>query len=334
MQFLRKFLLPFSLLYGFATLLRNKLFDWNVLPSVAFEKTLVVVGNLNTGGTGKTPMTEFLVENLQKDRKIAVLSRGYGRQTKGFVLADRHSDASSLGDEPFQIHQKFPEIVVAVDADRRQGVRHILSRYPDVDTILLDDAFQHRYVQPKMSILLTSYGDLYVDDCLLPAGNLRESGRGAARADVIVVTKCPPQLSEAEKSGIAKKIALLPHQKLFFSTITYANFARNHQAEVLLSSFLGKQVCLVTGIANPKPLVTYLKSQNIDFEHLKFPDHHRFGEDDMALLNQKACILTTEKDFVRLDKKLQTACYYLPISVSFLDDETAFIREILNKILV
>lgn len=324
--------MPFSLLYGFATLLRNKLFDWKVLPSVAFEKTLVVVGNLNTGGTGKTPMTEFLVKNLQKDRKLAVLSRGYGRQTKGFVLADRHSDAASLGDEPFQIHQKFPEIVVAVDANRRQGVRGILSRFPDVDTILLDDAFQHRYVKPNVAILLTSYGDLYVDDCLLPAGNLRESGRGAKRADFIVVTKCPSQLSDTEKASIAKKIHLLPHQKLFFGTITYANYACNHQGEVSLSSFRGKQVCLVTGIANPKPLVAYLKSQNIDFEHLKFPDHHSFSEDDMAMLHQKACILTTEKDFVRLDKKLRTPCYYLPISVSILDDEAAFIREISGKI--
>jgi tetraacyldisaccharide 4'-kinase len=328
MQFFRKLLFPFSLLYGLGTLLRNKLFDWQLLPSVGFDKTVVVIGNLNTGGTGKTPMTEFLVKNLQKTKKIAVLSRGYGRQTKGFVLADRHANAAILGDEPFQIYQKFPDIVVAVDEDRRHGVRTILSRFPDVDTLLLDDAFQHRYVKPTLAILLTSYGDLYVDDSLLPTGNLRESGRGAQRANFIVVTKCPPQLSESEKTAITQKIQPQPHQQIFFSTIRYADYASNREAEVSLSSFRDKKVCLVTGIANPKPMLEYLKSQNIDFEHLNYPDHHRFSEEDLTLLNQKNSILTTEKDFVRFDKKLQTSCYYLPISVAFLDGDTAFIREI------
>lgn len=328
MRWIRKLLLPFSGIYYLITAFRNVFFDKNWLSSEKFTVPIIVVGNLNVGGTGKTPMVEFLIENLQKSRQLAVLSRGYGRKTKGFVWADKDSNAEQLGDEPFQIFKKFPNIDLAVEADRRAGIHQLIKINPKLDCILLDDAFQHRYVKPSLSVLLTAYGDLYVNDLLLPAGNLRESGRGAERADLIVVTKCPAQLSEMEKATIERKINPLPHQKLFFSAIAYAENVRNNKEEIALQSLRNKKICLVTGIANPLPLVDFLKSQHIYFEHLRFPDHHSFGEEEINQFNQKELILTTEKDFVRLENSIQTNCYYLPIEVQFLGDEAKFLKRV------
>lgn len=328
MGWIRKFLLPFSGIYYLVTALRNVFFDRAWLPSEKFSVPVIVIGNLNVGGTGKTPMTEFLIKNLQKKYQVAVLSRGYGRKSKGFVRAGENADAGLLGDEPFQIFKKFPQIDLAVDADRRAGIHQLLKAGPKPGCILLDDAFQHRYVKPGVAVLLTAYGDLYVDDWLLPAGNLREPGRGSARADVIVVTKCPAQLSEAEKKTIERKINPLPHQKLFFTTIVYADEIRDNQEKISLQSLQSEKVCLVTGIANPAPLVEFLKNQNIDFEHLKFPDHHDFTEAEINSFNQRPLVLTTEKDFVRLEKSIQTDCYYLPIEIRFLEEEAAFIKSV------
>lgn len=328
MRWIRKILLPFSGIYYLITALRNVFFDKAWLPSEKFSIPVIVIGNLNVGGTGKTPMVEFLLKNLQTNRRLAVLSRGYGRKSSGFVRADENADAEQLGDEPFQIFKKFPQVDLAVDTDRRAGIRQLLKINPKLDCVLLDDAFQHRYVNPCVAVLLTAYGDLYVDDFLLPAGNLRESVKGAARADVIVVTKCPAQLSEAEKETIRRKINPLPHQKLFFSTIAYACGVRNNREEISLESLQNQKICLVTGIANPAPLVEFLKSQNIDFEHLKFPDHHNFTEAEISSFNQKSVVLTTEKDFVRLEKNIQKNCYYLPIEVKFLGEEMEFIERI------
>jgi tetraacyldisaccharide 4'-kinase len=328
MRQIRKLLLPFSGLYYLITFLRNVLFDNAWLPSEKFPIPLIVIGNLNVGGTGKTPMVEYLIRNLQKNRHLAVLSRGYGRKTKGFFRADNDSNAEQLGDEPFQIFKKFPHIDLAVDADRRAGIHQLMKTNPKLDCILLDDAFQHRYVKPEVAVLLTAYGDLYVNDRLLPAGNLREPGKGAARADLIVVTKCPEQLSEAEKATISRKIKPLPHQKLFFSTIAYAENVRNNREEIALQSFQNKKICLVTGIANPAPLVEFLKSNHLDFEHFKFSDHHCFSEEEINTFNQKELILTTEKDFVRLENSIQTNCYYLPIEIQFLGGEVDFLKSV------
>lgn len=328
MRLIRKLLLPFSGVYNLITALRNVFFDKAWLPSEKFSIPVIVIGNLNVGGTGKTPMVEFLLKNLQTNRRLAVLSRGYGRKSKGFVRADENADARQLGDEPFQIFKKFPQVDLAVDANRRAGIHQLLKINPKLDCVLLDDAFQHRYVKPSVAVLLTAYGDLYVDDFLLPAGNLRESGRGAARADVIVVTKCPAQLSEAEKETIGRKINPLPHQKLFFSTIAYACGVRNNREEISLEALQNQKICLVTGIANPTPLVEFLKSQNIDFEYLKFPDHHDFTEAEISSFNQKPVVLTTEKDFVRLEKNIRTNCYYLPIELGFFGEEALFIKTV------
>lgn len=328
MGWIRKFLLPFSGIYYLVTALRNVFFDKAWLPSEKFSVPVIVIGNLNMGGTGKTPMVEFLIKNLQTNRRLAVLSRGYGRKSKGFVQANENANAELLGDEPFQIFKKFPQIDLAVDADRRAGIHRLLKADPKPGCVLLDDAFQHRYVKPGVAVLLTAYGDLYVDDWLLPAGNLREPGRGAARADVIVVTKCPAQLSEAEKKKIERKIDPLPHQKLFFTTIVYADEAKNNQEKISLQSLQNEKIWLVTGIANPAPLAEFLKNQNIDFEHLKFPDHHDFTEAEINSFNQRPFVLTTEKDFVRLGENIQKNCYYLPIEVRFLWEEAAFIKSV------
>lgn len=328
MSRIRKLLLPFSGFYYLISTLRNVFFNKGWLPSEKFSVPVIVIGNLNVGGTGKTPMVEYLIRNLQNKRHLAVLSRGYGRKTKGFLKADKNSNAEQLGDEPFQIFKKFPHIDLAVDADRRAGIHQLLKTNPKPDSFLLDDAFQHRYVKPDLSILLTAYGDLYTDDWLLPAGNLREPFRGAARADLIVVTKCPAQLLEKEKATISQKINPLPHQKLFFSTIAYAKNVRNNKEEIALQSLQNKKICLVTGIANPAPLVKFLKSNQLDFEHLKFSDHHNFNEEEINTFNKKELILTTEKDFVRLENSIQTNCYYLPIEIQFLGDEVNFMRSV------
>ncbi len=219
--FLRKFLFPFALLYGCITALRNRFFDWGFLTSTSFSIPVIVVGNLSVGGTGKTPQVEYLVRMLASSFKLATLSRGYKRQSKGFVLAGDQDNALTLGDEPFQYHQKFPNIMVAVDADRTNGILQLLSQKEKPNLVVLDDAYQHRKVNAGFYILLSTYGDLYADDWMLPVGNLREWRSGAKRAKIIIVTKCPKDISEEEKQKIERKLNLEADQQLFFSFISY-----------------------------------------------------------------------------------------------------------------
>ena len=314
MKLLRKILFPFNTLYYTVVFLRNKGYDLGVFKSKSYALPIICVGNLSVGGTGKTPMIELLIKHLQLNYKVAVLSRGYGRQSKGFVRADASSTAQILGDEPFQIAQKFPKITVAVDANRQRGIETLLALDTPPELILLDDAFQHRKVTAGLSILLTAYDHLYCDDVVLPSGNLRESRSGAQRAQIVVVTKCPADITEQEKENIKKRLALSAKQQLFFSSIVYEDNIYSSTKKKPLKSIEHKQYTLVTGIANAAPLVQYLRSLDHKFEHFEFSDHHEFSTQELNKISSKSMVLTTEKDFSRLKALNHDALYYLPIT--------------------
>lgn len=320
MKFLRKLLFPFSLIYGAITFVRNLLFDIGWLKSHSFDLPVVCVGNLSTGGTGKSPMIEFLIQELKDRYKLGVVSRGYKRKTKGYWEVFVNQSAFEVGDEPLQIKRKFPEVTVAVSEKRKIGIEKIKSR---TDLILLDDAFQHRSVTPSFSILLTSYGNLYVNDWILPAGDLRESRTGARRANMVVITKCPEDLSKEKMERIRKKLRLKEYQRCYFSMISYADEIKTEHGSMPLEHLKDKDFTLVTGIAKPKPLVKYLENKNLRFVHKSFSDHHQFTPGEIQDLDKNKRILTTEKDFMRLQPFIRKAeLYYLPISISFLDNQS------------
>lgn len=330
MNKLRKILFPFSVLYDGVTAFRNFLYEKNYLESAEFDVPVICVGNLNVGGTGKSPMIEFLISILKDQYNVAVLSRGYKRKTKGFLLVEKHHTVEEVGDEPLQFKHKFPNVLVAVDANRRRGIEKLKDQ---AGVILLDDAFQHRKVKPFYSILLTSYADLYINDLLLPAGNLRESRAGAKRANMIVVTKCPEKLPYSKQQQIHYDLKPEPHQQVYFSTIAYATTMQGLSEVKHLEYLEDKNFALVTGIANPKPMVEYLSSLKLKFEHFSFPDHHNFSQTEIQKLDTQKIILTTEKDFMRMKDKIKTAeLYYLPISVSFLNKEEGFIERVLKAV--
>ena len=318
------------MLYGLVTSIRNYLYNKQVLKSTQFKTHTIVVGNLSVGGTGKTPQIEYLIRLLQNDYKIAVLSRGYKRKSKGFIIADENVTAEIIGDEPFQYYQKFPTIIVSVDGDRTNGIHRLEQLENPPEIILLDDAFQHRKVRGGFNILLTSYEDLYIDDTVLPTGNLREYKSGAKRAQVIIVTKCPDNLSEAAQIEISKKLNPTLKQEVFFTTIKYDNELKGASAINLLD--LEKtEILLVTGIANPIPLTEYLTNQKIKFKHLKYPDHHHFNSKDISKINStfnllgstNKIVLTTEKDYVRIFAKLQKL-HYISIKTKFINHKNDF----------
>lgn len=299
------------------TWLRNKLYDLGIFKSADYSIHTVCVGNLSVGGTGKTPMIEYLIRFLKDDFKLATLSRGYKRSTEGFLIADKTASAFTIGDEPFQFYNKFDDIVVSVDANRRNGISRLMELSSPPQIILLDDAFQHRKVKAKFNILLTTFNDLYVNDMLLPTGNLREPKSGANRADVIVVTKCPDSISKGEKNKIIHSLKPKSNQQVFFSWIDYSDIIKNTSEEKQLIFFSDKKFTLVTGIANSKPLVDYIKSKNLKFEHLDFNDHHEFSSREIDVLKTKEFILTTEKDFMRLSPHFVQgqSLFYLPIEL-------------------
>ena len=334
MNFVRKILFPLALLYGWITQFRNFLFDKGVLKSYTFDLPIIAVGNLSVGGTGKTPQIEYLIRLLSSNYKIATLSRGYKRKSTGFILADATSNAEILGDEPFQFYKKFPEIMVAVDANRKNGIEKLLAQSQKREVILLDDAFQHRKVNAGFYILLTAYGDLYVDDFILPTGNLRESRSGAKRADVIVVTKCPNDLSVEKQNNIRKKLNIASHQKLYFTAIQYDDTVYNEKESKAVADVKFAAKLLLAGIAKPKPFFAYLQQNNDEI--LEFPDHHHFSETDISNILKKAnnnIIITTEKDFVRLTGRIPEAqLFYLPIKNVFLSDSADFDQTIKNYV--
>ena len=340
MNKIRKILYPLSLLYGEVVNARNKAYEKGVLNSTSFTIPTIVVGNLNVGGTGKSPQIEYLVRLLKKDYRIAVLSRGYKRKSKGFQLANENSTSDQLGDEPFQFYKKFNNIIVAVDADRVNGINQLQQLETPPEVILLDDAFQHRKVNPGFTILLTDHQNLYVDDSMLPSGNLREKVDGAKRAQVIVVSKCPEDLNDEDQFRIAQKLQPELNQTIFFSAIEYHNQVVNDKDKIDVLELEKFDVLLVTGIAKPKPLEQFLNVNNIKFKHLKYPDHHDFTESDKkkirnsfeSLKSNKKIILTTEKDYVRNFTVNQKNIYYLPIKTKFLDNEEDFNKLILNYV--
>lgn len=308
MQLLRKIVFPFSLLYALVVYLRNYLFNTGVFSSKSYKTPTICVGNLSAGGTGKTPMIELLISNLQEHYKLAVLSRGYGRKSKGLLIAKDTTTVEELGDEPYQIYKKYPTITMVVDGDRRNGIE-TLEQQIKPDVILLDDAYQHRKVKPTFTVLLTAYSNLYVDDWYLPTGNLRDAKNEAKRADIIIVTKCPATIGVEERRIIEGKLKPKEHQQLLFAILSYTTELKGFTKGLTLSSFKGKKISLVTGIANPKPLIDFLSIQGVDFEHLVYSDHHFFTAAEIETFASKEFVLTTEKDFVRLKGKLKNLCY-------------------------
>jgi tetraacyldisaccharide 4'-kinase len=321
MILIRKLLFPFAILYGLITSIRNFLYDKGILKSYSFDIPIIAVGNLSVGGTGKTPQIEYLIRLLSPNYKVAVLSRGYKRKSEGFILADEKATAEILGDEPFQMFQKFSEVQFAVDANRRNGISNLLAQKEKPQVILLDDAFQHRKVKAGFYIMLTSYGDLFCDDYMLPTGNLRESRNGAKRADVIIVTKCSSNISEAEQIAIKEKIGL--DKMTLFSYINYDEKVYGIDGEITIDEIKLKNKLLLAGIANPTPFFNFLKTENDTL--LTYPDHHHFTENDIATINENAngrIIITTEKDFVRLKNHLSIpSLYYLPIKSIIIANE-------------
>lgn len=332
MNFLRKILFPFSILYGCITAIRNFLFDKGILRSYSFEVPVIAVGNLSVGGTGKTPQIEYLIRLLAPNYKIATLSRGYKRKSEGFVLADANSTAEILGDEPFQIHQKFPQITVAVDADRKNGIEKLLSLKDKPEVILLDDAFQHRRVKAGFYILLSAYDDLFCDDFLLPTGNLRESRKGAKRADVIIITKCPKDLSEIAQQNIINKIGL--EVPIYFSYIDYDDMVYNPNETKKVVEIKSIDKLVIAGIAKPEPFFNYLEVSKEDC--LVYPDHHFFTEKDLQQIENRAknkIVITTEKDFVRLsNQNLKSSIYYLPIKSDYISNKDLFDAEVFSYV--
>ncbi|MEG1574968.1 MAG: tetraacyldisaccharide 4'-kinase [Bacteroidales bacterium] len=327
----------FAPIYGFVVWVRNKLFDLNILKSEDFDVPVISVGNVAVGGTGKTPHIEYLISILSREYRIAVLSRGYKRKSKGYILACENSSAEEIGDEPYQIKRKFPNITVAVDADRRRGIRNLIEIMPEIEVILLDDAFQHRYVTPLISVLLTDYNRMLYDDALLPLGRLREPASARYRANAIIVTRCPDNISPIDRRILIKRLELYPFQHLFFTATTYGNIvplSKNIGGEkVLLKNIKhDARILAVSGIANPNPFDNYLRTVGVNIETIHFSDHHDFTTQDIRLiehnflrmktLSPHIYIITTEKDAARLVGKelpdtIKDNIYVLPISVVF-----------------
>ena len=331
----RILLFPVAIIYWLIIFIRNKLYDLKIFDSATFGMPLICVGNLSVGGTGKSPMVEFLVRNLKDDFKVATLSRGYKRKTKGYALANERSDALEIGDEPMQFKLKFPDVPVAVGEERLDAISQLLHDRPDIKSIILDDAFQHRTIKAGMNILLTDYNNLFTRDFYLPTGDLRDLKSSYKRADIIVVTKCEPFLNEKERNKIIEEIKPLASQHIFFAANLYAtpyHIIRNHETMSLLPD---AEILLVTGIANPQPLKDLVMDHSETYYMLHYPDHHIFTIDDWKdikkrfdkIATEKKIILTTEKDAVRLSKfgkQLNNVpLYVIPLQHQFLFNEEA-----------
>ncbi len=333
--FLRSFrilLLPFALLYWLVIAVRNWLYDKNILASDSFNLPLICVGNLAVGGTGKSPMVEYLVALLKNDFRVATLSRGYKRKTKGYALADKHTTALEIGDEPMQFHIKFPDVPVAVGEERTEAIPQLLHDRPETQAVILDDAFQHRAIRAGLNILLTEYANLFTRDFYLPTGDLRDLKRNYKRAQIIVVTKCKPELSIQEKEAIINEIKPLPQQAVFFTAIQYGLFYHLGSMQTMHPD-PQQEILLLTGIANPRPLQKWVEENSKAYHLLAFPDHHIFTIDDLqeirkrfdSIENGSKIILTTEKDAVRLMKFhkeiINLPLFVVPVRHHFLFNE-------------
>ena len=318
--------------------IRNKLFDWKILPSEEFDIPVISVGNLTAGGTGKTPHTEHLINLLKERFKVALLSRGYKRKSSGYQLATNNSTAQQIGDEPYQIKSKYPDIHVAVDANRRHGIHKLCEEdeSKDVEVILLDDAFQHRYVTPGINIVLMDYNRPIYEDAIIPSGMLREPASSLHRAHVIIVTKCPKDIKPIDFRIVTKHLDLRPYQRLYFTTFNYGDmkaFATPHR-KALHTLSKNTHVLLVTGIASAAPLVEKLREHTEHIIHMEYADHHNFTASELQAISKTysrieaidKLIITTEKDAARLsslplDEVITKNLYILPIEVQFLQDQ-------------
>ena len=349
---LNKKLLPLSWFYGIGVGFRNLLFEMGVLKEHTYKTPVISVGNITVGGTGKTPHVEYLIRLLKDHVHVAVLSRGYKRKSSGFLLAQTDTPLSDIGDEPYQMKQKYPDITVAVDAKRTRGIEYLISGKEtglEIDAILLDDAYQHRYVKPGLNILLVDYHRLIIHDKLLPAGRLREPVKGKDRADIVIVTKCPTTLNPMEFRVLTKQMNLYPYQQLFFTTIKYEPlhplFDGTEQIEKL-EELAGRHILLLTGIASPKQIYYDLKPHTPDIYPLRYSDHHNFKKKDIKKINEAfeglpspKLIITTEKDAVRLKEtegltpEARRSIYVLPISIEFmLQGEESFNEKIIGYV--
>ena len=346
---------PLSWLYGMGVGFRNMLFETGFLKSQSYSIPVISVGNITVGGTGKTPHVEYLIRLLKDKMKVAVLSRGYKRKSHGFVLADEQTPMEALGDEPYQMKQKFPEVTVAVDKKRTRGILHLTEDQdtPNIDVILLDDAFQHRYVKPGINILLVDYHRLIIYDELLPSGRLREPVKSKNRADIVIITKCPKNLKPMEFRVITKAMNLYPYQQLYFSTYDYdtprlvfPDCQEPAEMPSNIESLKGKHILLLTGIASPEQMKLDLEPYVTSILPLVFADHHHFKRKDIERINQAfedlpqpGLIITTEKDATRLKQteglsdEVKKHLIVLPIRVSLLlDQEEAFNQNIIGYV--
>lgn len=341
---INEWLLPVAWLYGIGVRIRNEMFETGILKSRSYDIPVISVGNITVGGTGKTPHTEYLIRLLQQKYKVAVLSRGYKRKSKGFILAGAETPMSAIGDEPYQMKQKFPDIYVAVDKNRRRGIERLCDEQtaPGTEVILLDDAFQHRYVKPGINILLIDYHRMICDDKLLPAGRLREPEEGKSRAGIVIVTKCPPDIKPMGFRVISKALKLFPYQKLFFSTLRYGClrplFGEGERPVESLRP--DEHILLLTGIASPEQMRMDLERYGAPITQLAFGDHHYFSPADTALINETYAglpapklIVTTEKDAVRLQEldglseEARAGLHVLPVEVEFLQNQQESFNE-------
>ncbi len=338
----RILLFPVSLLYALVVKVRNWCFDKKILSSTSFNLPIICVGNLAVGGTGKSPMVELLIRTLKDRFAIAVLSRGYKRKTRGYALANASTTALDIGDEPMQFHQKFPEVTVAVGEERIVAIPQLLHDRPETQVIILDDAFQHRAVRAGLNILLTDCSNLFTRDWWLPSGDLRDAPSSYRRADIIIVTKCPEDLSEEERRSIVIEMDVLSHQRIFFTSICYGEpYHITRQTTRPIDDQV--EVLLVTGIANPAPLKRWLNEHAHTYYELAYGDHHIFTIDDLntmtrrfeGLTAENKVIVTTEKDAVRLVKFRQELegwpIYVLPITPGFLFGEEPAFNDLITK---
>ncbi len=344
---IRFLLLPFSLLYGLGVSINNLLYRWEVLKPFRFSLPIISVGNLTVGGSGKTPHTEYLIRLLSPHITVATMSRGYGRKTKGFLIARENHSAYEIGDEPLQYLRKFDNIFVCVAENRGMGVPKLISKQPEIQTILLDDAFQHRSIEPGLNLLLTEYARPYYRDFLMPSGRLREWPSGAQRADAIIVSKCPEQIDRASMEDIERRLKPQPQQEVFFSYYKYLDpyNAFNPSQKVKLEDF--DSIFLVSAIANTDYLIEYLERQDCEVYDLSFEDHHSFTNYEISNMakrfseqpGQKKLMLTTEKDAMRLELhkgyflEMDIQVFALPIEVQFHDYKSEFDEYVQNYLL-
>ena len=328
MSLLRKLLFPLSLLFKFIQEVRNLLYDLNIIANTKFNIPTISVGNLSMGGTGKTPMVEYLLSNLLIKYKIGILSRGYKRKSNGFLKLNEYSDISVVGDEPFIIQKTFPDSNVYVCEDRVTGIKNILKN-DELDFIILDDAFQHRKLKTTLNIMLSSFSKPFYNDYIFPVGDLRESRLSYKRANIIIITKCPANLNQNEMNDIKLKINPLEDQKIFFTTISYKDILFGNKS-LNINSIINKEILLVTGIAETDSIIRYLNSRSIKFKHLEYSDHHHYSNNDInniLKLSRNSLVLTTKKDYYKLKDNINNLLY-LDIETRFLKNEDQFLKEV------